>query len=80
MIDPRICKDPITLIRFQKKDGSFLYTGEECLRLLEVYLDRAKTVWIEEKIEERERPRKAAESLGAWKPTGRGRLFWTDSE
>jgi hypothetical protein len=78
MIDPRICGNPITLIRYKNKNGEYLYSREECLRLLEIYLDRAKKVWKEEA---RAAPaHKRGPAPPAWKGTGRGRLFWIDSE
>jgi hypothetical protein len=49
MLDRRICKNPIPHIRWQTKRGEFLYSEEECLRLLGVYLDRAKRVWQRER-------------------------------
>jgi hypothetical protein len=68
MIGPPIGKDPVTIIRFPKQDGEFLYSREECERLLGLYLEKAKKIWKEE----------AAGTT--WKPTGRGRLFWIHSE
>ena len=78
MIDPRICKNPVLIIRYRNKDGGYLYSEEECLRLLEIYLDRAKKIWEEEAGPAR--ARKRGQTLPAWKRTGRGRLFWIDSE
>jgi hypothetical protein len=117
MIDSRICKNPVGFIRWQKADGSFLYSEEECLHMIKVYLDRAYKVWeaeksgeIEEKktaearlriasMEEEKRSALDAERaesfkrldaairrfavqtrLCSYKPGGRGRLFWIDSE
>jgi hypothetical protein len=76
MIDPRICKNPVILIRMRKNDGAYLYSGEECLRLVEIYLNRAKKIWSEEM----ERKATARHEPAFGKPTGRGKLFWTDSE
>jgi hypothetical protein len=63
------------------KDGSFLYSERECLNLIELILDRARNLWSEEASRERGERGRAA---GAWaapgKPTGRGKLFWIDSE
>jgi hypothetical protein len=78
MIDPRVCRNPIALIRYRDKNGGYLYSEEECSRLLEVYLDRAKKLWKEEAETARAQKRKPA--LPAEKRTGRGRLFWIDSE
>jgi hypothetical protein len=78
MIDPRISTNPVAIIRYRNKKGEFLYSEEECLRLLEIYLDRAKKLWKEET--ETARARKRGPEAPAWRPTGRGRLFWIDSE
>jgi hypothetical protein len=76
MMDPPIGKNPVAIIRYRNKDGEFLYSREECERLLELYLDRAKKLWEEEaKTAQQNGP-----ILTAWKETGRGRLFWIDSE
>jgi hypothetical protein len=66
MTGPSIGKDPVTIIRFPKQDGEFLYSREECERLLGLYLEKAKKRWEEEGT--------------VRKPTGRGRLFWIHSE
>jgi hypothetical protein len=68
MTEAPIGKDPIGIIRFPKQDGEFLYSREECERLLGLYLEKAKKTWEE------------AAAGTAGKPTGRGRVFWIDSE
>jgi hypothetical protein len=78
MLDPRISKMTIAIIRYRNKNGGFLYSEEECSRLLEFYLDRAKKLWKEEAGTAQTQQR--APELPAWKRTGRGRLFWIDSE
>jgi hypothetical protein len=82
MITPNICKESVGLIRIKKKDGSFLFDDAECERLLEVYIDRvAGERPSGVRPPEREKIGKAAGDAPAfWKPTGRGRLFWVDSE
>jgi hypothetical protein len=77
-IDSRIAKNPIGIIRMKNKDGGFLFSEEECLRLLAVFVDRAKQL---EKAEEGKRIGfSASDKLSFYKATGRGLLFWRDSE
>jgi hypothetical protein len=78
MIDPRICKNPVVIIRYRNKNGGYLYSEEECLRLLEIYVNRARKIWEEEAGTAHVRER--GQNLPAGKRTGRGRLFWIDSE
>ncbi|MDR0731640.1 MAG: hypothetical protein LBF63_08225 [Treponema sp.] len=87
MLDPRIAKDPVRLIREKKKDGEFLFTQEECERWIEMILfDRAVALWAKEKPPELERREKSVRTAAPaptpvfWKPTGRGKTFWVDSE
>ncbi|MDR0584544.1 MAG: hypothetical protein LBG57_09395 [Treponema sp.] len=58
MIDPRICANPITMFRMKNKDGTWLFDEQECLRMIEVMLDRAKKIWSEEQVLERGKTRK----------------------
>jgi hypothetical protein len=75
-IDPRIAKNPIGIIRMKNKDGGFLFSEEECL--LAVFVDRAKQL---EKAEEGKRIGfSASDKMSYYKDTGRGWLFWIDSE
>jgi hypothetical protein len=53
MIDPRICKNPIVMFRMKNKNGTWLFSEAECLRRIEVMLDRAKKIWLEELVLER---------------------------
>ena len=78
-IDTRICKNPIYIIRMKNNDGDFLYTEEECLKLLSVFFDRAKKLAQYEKTEVKKRSGLLAK-VSCYKHTGRGRLFWIDSE
>jgi hypothetical protein len=78
MLDPRISSNPVAIIRYRNKTGGYLYSEEECSRLLEIYLDRAKKLWQEEG--ELMPARKRGANPPAWNRTGRGRLFWIDSE
>jgi hypothetical protein len=80
MTDPRIYTNPVPLIRYKGKNGSYLYSEDECRRLLEIFLDRAKKVWEEEKGKEGKPGLAIGRELPAYKPGGRGRLFWIDSE
>jgi hypothetical protein len=77
VIDRKIGIDSVNLIRMRNKDGSFLFSGEECLRYIEVLMDRSK-----KPPEGKPGGRNPAGSgsVYIWKPTGRGKLFWTDSE
>jgi hypothetical protein len=54
MIDPRICNNPVVMFRMKNKKGSWLYSEAECLRMIELILDRAKKIWREELVFERE--------------------------
>jgi hypothetical protein len=45
MLDGRIWKDPLTLVRYRNSNGEYLYSEEECPRLFEVYMERAKKIW-----------------------------------
>jgi hypothetical protein len=72
-IDSRIAKNPITIIRMKSSDGGFLFSEDECLRLLAVFVEKSR------KLEKKAQPEKNIGWLG-YKPTGRGRLFWRDSE
>ncbi|MDR0583193.1 MAG: hypothetical protein LBG57_02430 [Treponema sp.] len=58
MIDQRICTNPITMFRMKNKDGTWLFDEKECLRMIEVMLDRAKKIWSEELALERGKTRK----------------------
>jgi hypothetical protein len=58
MIDPRICKNPVAMFRMKNEDGTWLFSEEECLRRIEVMLERARKIWIEELFPEREKQRK----------------------
>jgi hypothetical protein len=78
MIDPEISSNPVGLIRMKKKDGSFLFSEAESERFIEVILDRAKEVWAREKVPEGSKAAGRGTAFG--KPTGRGKLFWVDSE
>lgn len=84
MFDPRIARDPIRLIRQKNKDGSFILLQEECERWVELVLfDRAIALWNKEKpleLEELEKLVRGLREPARWKPTGRGKLFWIDSE
>jgi hypothetical protein len=80
MTDPRIYTNPIPIIRHKRKDGTFLYSEEECLRLLEIFLDRAKKVWKEEAAEKGRPADTVIRGVPVFKPSGRGRVFWIDSE
>jgi hypothetical protein len=80
MTDPRIYTNPIPLIRYKGKNGSYLYSEKECLSLLEIFIDRAKKVWKEEQGKKGKPETAARRELPAYKPGGRGRLFWLDSE
>ncbi|MDR1230718.1 MAG: hypothetical protein LBK61_04885 [Spirochaetaceae bacterium] len=53
MIDPRIGNNPVVMFRMKNKDGIWLFSEEECLRRIEVMLDRAKKIWREELVLER---------------------------
>lgn len=80
-VDPHIARNPIYIIRMRNKDGEFLYTEEECLRLLTVYLNRATIQAKQENHEEEKRIGLVAPNqVSCYKDTGRGRLFWIDSE
>jgi hypothetical protein len=82
MIDPRISRDPVGLIRMKGKGGAFLYSEKECERWIEmILLDRAVKLWAKEKPPELEQRKEPAGSNPVFgKPTGRGKLFWVDSE
>jgi hypothetical protein len=86
MIDPEISKNPIGLIRMKKKDGSFLFSEAECERWIEVILEKAEELWAKGKSPEGKPPEPgkpgAADGgrFAPWKPTGRGKTFWLDSE
>jgi hypothetical protein len=81
MIDRRISKNPVGLIRMKKKDGTFLFSEEECERWIEVIVDKAKRLWAEEKPPAgKGRGEAARQEAAVWKPSGRGKLFWVDSE
>jgi hypothetical protein len=81
MIDPRVSRNPVGLIRMKKKDGTFLFSDAECERWIEVIVDRAKAAWLEEKPPEgKARGEAAGKEPAARKATGRGKLFWVDSE
>jgi hypothetical protein len=60
VIDPRICQDPVALFRRKNKDGSWFLTDQECYNWVEVILDRAKRVWVEELDSEQKKRVKAA--------------------
>jgi hypothetical protein len=49
MIDPRICKNPVGMFRMKNGDGAWLFSEAECLRMIEVLLDRAKKIWDKER-------------------------------
>jgi hypothetical protein len=53
MIDPRIGNNPVIMFRMKNKDGTWLFSEEECLRRIEVMLERAKKIWREELALER---------------------------
>ncbi|MDR1585911.1 MAG: hypothetical protein LBS57_00495 [Treponema sp.] len=53
MIDPRIGKNPVAMFRMKNEDGAYLFSEEECLRRIEVMLERARDIWIEEQVSER---------------------------
>jgi hypothetical protein len=72
MIDPGISRNPVGLIRMRNKNGTFIFSEDECERWIELILDRAKKMWIKEKLP-------AGSGRAVWKPTGRGKLFWVDS-
>jgi hypothetical protein len=55
MIDPRICKNPVGMIRMKNEDGTWLFSEAECLRRIEVILCRAKKIWLEELVLERKK-------------------------
>ncbi|MDR1175363.1 MAG: hypothetical protein LBK83_07845 [Treponema sp.] len=81
MIDPRVSKNPVGLIRMKKKDGAFLFSEKECERWIELIVERTKKLWSEEEPREgKERGEAAGSEPAVWKPTGRGKLFWVDSE
>jgi hypothetical protein len=81
MIDPGISKNPVGLIRMRNKNGAFIFSDDECERWIELILERAKKRWAAEKPPEGTGRGKAAGSGRAvWKHTGRGKLFWVDSE
>jgi hypothetical protein len=86
VIDPEISSNPIGLIRMKKKDGTFLFNEAECERWIELILEKAKEVWAKGKgpEEKKPEPERSGTSGGnefvPWKPTGRGKLFWIDSE
>jgi hypothetical protein len=65
----------------KKKDGEFLFNEMECERWIEVMIDRAIKLQAAERPQEKEERGKAAgDGSAGWKPTGRGKLFWIDSE
>jgi hypothetical protein len=74
-LDRKIGLDTVTVTRIRKKDGGFLFSPEKCLRYLEILLERQAKPEPEKKTERQEETRPAA-----WKPTGRGKTFWVDSE
>jgi hypothetical protein len=83
MIDRKLGGDSVTLIRIRKKDGSFLFTAEECLRYIEVLLARKEKAGCVEPplVEEKEIEKPGNTGQAAWwKPTGRGKTSWIDSE
>jgi hypothetical protein len=81
MIDPRMYGNPVGMFRMKNKDGTFLFSEEECLRRIGVMLERAEKAWREAGPPEGNGIGKAAGSEPAvWKPTGRGKLFWVNSE
>jgi hypothetical protein len=47
--DEKPYHDPVRLIRWTKKDGTFLYTDDECLRLIDVYINRRVTAILARK-------------------------------
>ena len=80
MLDPRIAKDPVSFIRRKNNDGTFLFSKEECERWIELVLfDRAMALWARERPPELARREKTGTG-GFWKPSGRGKTFWVDSE
>jgi hypothetical protein len=58
MIDPRIGNNPVVMFRMKNKDGTWLFSEEECQRRIEVMLERAKKIWAEERFLERKKQRK----------------------
>lgn len=49
MLDPSL-GNPVRMIRMKNPDGTWFFTEEECLRRIEVILERAKQVWRAELI------------------------------
>jgi hypothetical protein len=62
------------MFRMKNEDGTWLFSEEECLRRIEVMLERAKKIWSEERLLERAENEKALRRGAApGKPAGRGR-------
>jgi hypothetical protein len=71
--------NPVGMFRRKNQDGTFLFSEEECLRMIGVILDRAEKAW-REAGPPAGNGKAAGSEPAAWQPTGRGKLFWVDSE